>query len=84
MKINWGNNNEILTLSVTGENFERSDEKLFLSILEKQVCDREILRQMVRARVGNAQAKMHKACTELAELKKQKTFWNWFKNLLSD
>ncbi len=84
MKINWGNNNQILTLSVTGEGHEQHDEKLFLSILEKQVCDREILRQVSRSRVSCAQAKMHKACEELAQLKKQKSFWFWFKNLLSE
>ncbi len=71
MRVKWGDNNETLTLSVTGENFQKSDEKLFLSVLEKQVCDREVLRQVVTARVSDAQTKMHKACEELARLKEQ-------------
>ncbi len=71
MRVKWGNNNESLTLTVTGSNASRNDEQLFLSIIEKQVCDREVLRQIVSARISEAQAKMHKACEELARLKEQ-------------
>lgn len=71
MKINWGNKNESVTFSITGEGEVNHDEKLFLSILEKQVCDREILRQVVRGRIKEAQRKMHEKCNEVVSLKKK-------------
>ncbi len=78
MKVKWGKKNESVTFYITGEPTEQHDEKLFLSILEKQVCDREILRQVVRARIGEAQAKMHAKCLEVVHLKEQlesKSIW---------
>ncbi len=69
MKVKWGSKNESVTFLITGEAEGRSDEKLFLSILEKQVCDREILRRVVRERISNAQTKMHAKCLEVNSLK---------------
>ncbi len=69
MKVKWGNKNESIIFYITGEPEERSEEKLFLSILEKQVCDREVLRQVVRTRIGESRASMHAKCLEVVHLK---------------
>ncbi len=80
MKVKWGNKNESVTFLVTEIAEERSDEKLFLYILEKQVCDREILQVLVRARIGEAQSSMNTACRELNNLK-EKSLWGWLRRV---
>ncbi len=71
MRVKWGNKNESVTFEVQGTGAEKHDEILFLSILEKQACDREILQMVVRARIAEAQHKMHEKCEELARLKEK-------------
>ena len=72
MKIKWGNKNESVTFTVTGSHgAEMHDDKLFLSILEKQVCDRAILQQAVRDRVLDVQQMLHGKCKEIIALQER-------------
>ncbi len=86
MRVKWGNKNESVTFLVSGDSVEKHDEKLFLSILEKQVCDRDILRQVVHARIAEATMKMHDKCEEVVGLKERladKSIWGWVKRFFS-
>ena len=73
MRVKWGNKNESLTISVDGLEWEKHDAKLFLSIIEKQVCDRGLLRQVMRSRLGEAADATNRARTELRILKETKS-----------
>jgi len=68
VKIQWSNNNKSLTLTAS-DNYDR----LFLSIIDKQVCDRGVYVASVESRLKDAQSKMHETCDELARLKEART-----------
>ncbi len=66
MRVEWGKNYDELTL-IASDNYDR----LFLSIIEKQVCDRGVYIVAVESRLKDTQQKMHAKCTEVKELKDQ-------------
>jgi hypothetical protein len=63
MKIKWGNKNDSLTITA-----DNSYDKLFLSIIEKQVCDRGVYVISIQSRLSDAQKKMHEKCNKVVEL----------------
>ncbi len=63
MKVKWGNKNESLTISANN-----SFDKLFLSIIEKQVCDRGVYVNAIESRLADTQKKMHEKCNEVVSL----------------
>ncbi len=73
MRVQWGHKNESLTIYAQGLEYEKHDDKLFLSIIEKQCCDRFLLRQVMRARMGDAYDDAKRARKELAKLKEAKS-----------
>lgn len=64
MLIEWGNNNAKLTIIATD-----SYDKLFLSIIEKQVCDRGVYVSAIKGRVEDAQKKMHEKSGAIVDLR---------------
>ncbi len=82
MKVKWGNNNESITFSVTGDDCARRDEKRFLAVLEKQVCDRSIFTTAVKHAMANISRELDKSRRELKSLKEQ-SIWGWTKRLFS-
>ncbi len=82
MIIEWGNNNAKLTIVATDSYY-----KLFLSIIEKQVCDRGVYIQAVESRLKDTQSKMHSKCNEVIELKdlihtmKLKSIMGWIRRV---
>ena len=63
MKVEWGNKNESLT--VTANN---SYDKLFLSIIGKQVCARGVYVDHIESRLKDTQKKMYAKCNEVVSL----------------
>lgn len=59
----WGTNNGTLTLIADG-----SHDKLFLAIIEKQVCDRGVYLSAVESQITDVQVKLHEKCLNIVEL----------------
>lgn len=78
MRVEWGNKNESILISATGNGTNLTDDKLFLSILHKQVCDRHILQRRADQQILAAQSVMYKRQAELSALK-AKTLWAWIR-----
>ncbi len=81
MRIKWGNENTVLTLTA-GNSFD----KLYLSIVEKQVCDRGVYVKIIESRLTDTQKKMHAKCNEVLQLRAElesKTIIGWIRRFLS-
>lgn len=71
MRIEWGKNNESITLFATGTCNEKHFDKLHLALIEKQVCDMRRYKSDITLIAAKAQKKMQEKCNEVVELKKK-------------
>ncbi len=86
MRVQWGTNNESITLFATGASESKHFDKLHLAIIEKQVCFMYQYKSTMAEAVNVAQNKMHAKNNEVLELKaklKERTLWGWIKSFFS-
>ncbi len=80
MRIQWGTNNQSITLFATGSGDTYKFDKLHLALIEKQVCDMYQYKSTMVERVLAEQKKMNEKCGIIADLKerlKNRTIWGW-------
>jgi hypothetical protein len=77
MKLEWGNNNTSLLITATGNQNEKSYDRLYLDIVHRQVSAEHVLRNMMLNRITQ-QNHMHEKCEELARIRAH-TVMGWIR-----
>ncbi len=81
MRVKWGNKNESITFETTEkEGYQKNDEKRFLAVLEKQVCNRGIYEVAIKYRVADVERQLRKKDQEIQRLK-DRTLWGRIKSV---
>ncbi len=74
MKIEWGNNNESITLFVTGSEESKALDKVCLALVERLVCDVHYYKANTGRRVLHAQNETQKLKETLKDVR---SFRGW-------
>jgi hypothetical protein len=78
MELEWGKKNASLLISATGNEAEKSYDRLYLDVIHRQVCVGHVLKDMMLNRISDTQKHMHKKCEELARIK-ERTLIGWIR-----